>query len=93
MNNVVSNQQQKDYERFVSIEQLFDTQLMGNFVDCEIYSTDIFQTRNLLAVHDSYWNEYADEFNGLHLNVINGENKNAISLLYDDEKFTISNGE
>lgn len=59
MNITFSNQQNIDYERMIRIENLFDTWTMSKFNNKTVYSQDIYQTKNCLAINDGYWTQYA----------------------------------
>ena len=59
MNDVFAEQQKLDFQRLLTMESLFSTELMKLFDGYEIKSTDLFVTKNALAVHAPYWTEFA----------------------------------
>ncbi len=92
-NGIIGDIQHQDYARLRNIERLFDTECMKNMDNSVIYSKDIFETRNLLAVHDSYWDEIAK----LHDYSMKFTQEDGIAdfelYLIDDEYFVIIGSE
>ena len=89
-NDVISKEQEKNYLRLVKIEKLFETDYFKNMDNSIIYSQDIFETRNLLAIHDSYWNDYAKAL-GLNVEIQKEKTTEVDYKLYftDDNYFSI----
>lgn len=90
MNGIISKEQRADYDRLVNIEKLFDTKSMANMNHAKIYSKDIFETRNLLGIHDSYWNDFAS-FKDLDLTFTRDINEEFDFQIYmvDNKYFTL----
>lgn len=91
MNNSFSIQAKKDFNRIQKIENFMLSNAVDKFFDKDIYSKDIFITKNTLYVHDSYWNEFSN-LNNKKVNYINGVGKEEdIKLLYieSDDVFVI----
>ena len=59
LNHVVGRVQAEDYQRLQMIEGVFETKTMKACHNKTVYSKNIYQTRNLLAIHDGYWERYA----------------------------------
>lgn len=59
MNKIISSTNHKDFNRLLNIEALFQTECIGRLDKAAIYAPDLFETKNLLAVNDNYWNEYS----------------------------------
>lgn len=94
MNIVISNQNNTDYKRYKNIENLLKTDTINNLNYGLIESEDIFETRNLLAIHDSLWSNLAT-LNNKKIEFVkyieNSGKKTDIWLAYyDDEYFCIS---
>lgn len=89
-NDIISKEHQKDFARLRQVEELFETNCFQDINNCSIYSPDIFETRNLLAIHETYWNDYANKL-GLTLDIKKDKDKNIDFDLYyvDDDYFTI----
>ncbi|MBE6690166.1 MAG: hypothetical protein E7590_02660 [Ruminococcaceae bacterium] len=58
-NNVVGRVQAEDYQRLEMIEGVFETDTIRVCHNQRVQSNTIYQTRNLLAIHDGYWERYA----------------------------------
>ncbi len=91
MNYIFANQQHIDFTRLEKIENMFDLQLWTCFDEQEIYSKDIYETRNTIAVHDGYWSSYLNK-NGLNVSVVNDNVSGKINLFFpNDRYFVLSN--
>lgn len=88
MNYVVANQQYKDFLRLEAIEHVFDAEILKEFDGMTIYSEDIFETRNLLGIHGSYWTDYANS-EGLDIKVVKGKDDEAVNLYYSDNGYFV----
>ena len=89
MNDIFSHQQNQAFQRLIRIESLFSTELFRVLNGSTFYSTDCFETVNALAIHDSYWNDYAAIW-GLEINIANYEGGAADNrIYYDGEQFTV----
>lgn len=58
-NGVFSHQQYKDYTRLVAVENVLSSGYMQNYDGEKIAAPSFFETRNLLAVEDKHWSEFA----------------------------------
>lgn len=56
-NEVFSKQMNKSFERLKNVESLFMTETIDSF--SHICSLDVFEVRNTLAIHDSYWSDFS----------------------------------
>lgn len=89
MNEGLSKEQLKNYNNLVFIERAINSSVFDSLRGKDIYSQDIFKTQNLLAIHDSYWTEYALT-RGMALNLLNAEgNQEQIQLLSDDYQYIV----
>lgn len=92
MNYINANQQHKDFTRLLAIEKMFDMQLWNQFNGMEAFSEDVYETRNLLAVHDTFWSQYLQK-NGLSINVRQGSVEGAFNIYFpNDEYFLLTDG-
>ena len=91
MNNIVSQEQEKNFERLQRIEALFETECLKNMNNSVVWSEDIFETYNLLAIHENYWNDWAD-YIGLNLCFTN-EEEGRYKLFYSDDGSIVIVGE
>ena len=82
MNGVIANRQYADYERLTTIESILSSQYVNDGVMHTVSSTDIFATRDLLAIHDGYWDQFA-AINGLSLSIKNDADSNADVRIYE----------
>ncbi|WP_300791460.1 acyltransferase family protein [uncultured Acetatifactor sp.] len=91
MNDVFAEQQKLDFQRLLTMESLFSTELMKLFDGYEIKSTDLFVTKNALAVHAPYWTEFAS-LRGRDIQISQeAETSGDICLYFDENQFTIRN--
>lgn len=74
MNIVIANRHISNYNRFKNITDVLQTQTISKINDLEIVSENIFDTNDLFAVHDSFWNSISNT-NGLNI-VINKYDEN-----------------
>lgn len=89
MNDIFAEQQKKDFQRLTNIESLFSTDLFNRLEEKQFLSTDIFVVRNALAIHDSYWTEYAD-INDSSVEILKRTPTTKDRRIYfDDNKFTL----
>ena len=59
MNRITSDVNNRDFERYLMIEDLFHTDCMKKLERTIVYAPDLYATKNLLAVNDGYWSEYS----------------------------------
>ncbi len=92
MNDVFARQQNIDFQRLTTIEALFSTELMELLDGQEIKSTDIFIAQNALAIHSSYWTEFA-RHKGKNIEIVNEPGApEDICLYFDGTQFTLQAG-
>lgn len=91
MNYVFAHQHQYNYNRIISIEHLIQTNFFSEFHGRTVNSADIFESRNLLAVHDSYWTSYGLT-RGKYVNIVKESTSPVQLFYYNDELFVVSNG-
>lgn len=89
MNDVFGEQQKQDFRRLLTIESLFSTELMEIFDGYKIISTDLFITKNALAIHAPYWTEFSS-LRGRNIQISQEEEtEEDICLYFDENQFTI----
>lgn len=89
MNDIFAQQQNKVFHRVTAIEELFSTELAEAFDGKDFYSTDLFKNINILAIHDSYWDDFAG-MKGVNVKVINASGtSDDRRIYYDDDQFTV----
>ena len=85
MNEVISKRQQKDYNRIVEIERIFDTEEIKKWNNKNIYSQDLYETKNSMGIHEGYWTNFASSKN-LNIKIEkNLKNNNGIIINLKDE--------
>lgn len=93
MNYINADQQRRDFDRLQAIEKMFDMQMWKDLGAAEIYTEDLYETRNLLAVHDTFWSRYLEN-NGCVISVNSGSSETLPNLYFlYDEYFVLTNGE
>lgn len=89
MNDTFAQVQNKDYERLLKIERIFETQVLNKLNKTSILCSDLYIQKNALAVHNGYWTQYA-EIKGLNIEMSSEDIGQAIILEYpNDEYFLI----
>lgn len=88
MNNVFSTEANNDFTRLQNIEKFISSnEIFKNLENVDVYAFDLFETKNALVIHDSYWNEFG-KLHGVSTNFINKDtdNENNIVLKYLEEE-------
>lgn len=89
MNDVFSKEINKQYERLTTIESIFNTNTMKSFQYQKITAEDFFKTKNALAIHDSYWNDFSN-MKGISVEILNEKkNDNTINIYYQNDDYFI----
>lgn len=92
MNTTIAKEQKKNYQRFSAIENVLNTYLFQNINGSIIYSEDIFETKNMLAINDAYWDVYMQN-KGLSFNFTKEKDNAAWKFYFEnDEYFVLENG-
>lgn len=87
MNDIFAERHSWIFQRLTTMESLFSTDYAESLEGKEFYSRDFFKHVNILAIHDSYWNDFA-EMKGLDIKIVNGtEGKGRI--YFDDEQIMV----
>lgn len=85
MNEVISKRQQRDYNRMIEIERIFDTEEIKKWDNKNIYSQDLYETKNSLGIHEGYWTDFASSKN-LNIKIEkNLKNNNGIIVNLNDK--------
>jgi len=95
MNNTFAQEQNKNYQRLVNIEQLFDTRAVQNMKNQSVYAPDLYVTKNLLSIHQDYFTQFA-KFKNLNIHINNATQKgNEQFIIYDqhNEYFVLCGGD
>lgn len=91
MNTVFAAEHQKDYGRLQLMQDVLQSGVGENLQNTTAYAPQLFQTRNLLAVHSSYWKDYARALGWLNVDIQKDKEKSdyAITLQKDEELLVI----
>ena len=91
MNDIFSKELNKQYNRMVQIENLFETSTIEFLNNQKVTAQDFYKTKNALAIHDNYWTDFAN-LKGLNIEATNEPIGNAEFNIYyqDDKMFVIS---
>lgn len=92
MNQVISAEQKSNFERFQLIEKMIKSPIFTIIKDEPIFAPDIIQTKNLLAVHDSYWDSYSKNSNIDVRFYYEHYNGNGCQIWENDCSFTLIKG-
>ena len=89
MNDVISKEQNKNFNRLVSIEDFLKTDvakgLAGNY-----YAKDFYKQQNLLAIHEGYWSNYSNKVQKINVQLHGHHVDHEIgSIYYDGDNFVI----
>lgn len=88
MNSTFAEEASKDFKRLEEIEEFITSGIFEELPNVDIYSTDIFETKNALVVHDNYWNEFAN-YHNISTNFINDVGELGSNKIYFLEKWDI----
>lgn len=92
MSGEFAEENEKNFQRLETIEEMVKSSIIQNLAGDTICTTDLFQTRNALAIDDSYWMEYTAA-SGKMIQIVNQEGTAADDRLYfDDTRFYIWHG-
>lgn len=91
MNDIFAQRNNWVFHRITTMEALFSTELAQLLEGKEFYSKDFFKHINILDVHDSYWNDFA-EMKGLAIKITNGTDGRG-RLYFDDEQIVVWYGD
>ena len=89
MNAEFAQRHEENFQRLETIEDMVKSPVMQNMGGSTVYTTDLFQTRDALAIHDPYWTQYAVA-SGKTVQIVNQEGNAFDSRIYfDDTQFYI----
>ena len=89
MNGEFAQQNQRNFQRLETMEELVKSEVMQNVENVEFYSEDMFQTRNALFIGGDYWSNYA-QASGLNIDILQGQATSEENrIYYDDTNFYI----
>lgn len=91
MNNVISIEANNNYNRLLKMESFVESDFFEENNIKEIYAPDLFITKNTLAIHDGYWNEFA-RFKGKDIcikNEVGNSESTNLYFLEEDECFEV----
>lgn len=93
MNDIFAQRQKEVFQRLTTMESLFSTKLADSLSGGNFFSTDFFKNINVLAVHNSYWDDFA-RMKGLDIRISNQwASAEDARIYYDDEQFVIWAGD
>lgn len=88
-NAVFAKEMNSDFCRIENIEKLFETDMMKKLDGANIYSNDIFNVHNGLAVHSNYWQDYINIL-GYNMQVIQGINESDGFSIFETDSSTFT---
>ena len=87
-NKGIAEQQFKDYNRFVSIEELLSTNFWSNYPELQIEAPSLFETRDNLAIESGHWTDYISLYNGGNIQIdSDNDNANCFIQMQDNNSF------
>lgn len=87
-NKGIAEQQFKDYNRFVSIEELLSTNFWANYPELQIEAPSLFETRDNLAIESGHWTDYISLYNGGNIQIdSDNDNANCFIQMQDNNSF------
>ena len=78
-NDIFAKEMDYNFTRIENIEGLFRTATMDEYNGREICSKDIYWAYNTLAVHDSYWTDYA-QLQGKNISVVRADHAGPLQM-------------
>jgi Fucose 4-O-acetylase and related acetyltransferases len=94
MNDMFSREQNRNFNRLVTIESFLQTEVVRNLENGTYEAKDLYAQQNLLAIHSGYWTAYCNNILGLPLQLSdNVTEMNAGNIYYDGDNFTIVKNE
>jgi len=90
MNDVLSKEQEKNFKRLRTIESIFDTEVVVTLAQQrDVSASDLYQTKNALAIHDGYWTQYA-QFKGIDTEIRNDSfQANLVNIYFQNDQFFV----
>ena len=90
MNDTIADEEYSNFRRLETIEDFVKSATMSELQGYTFYSTDLYERRNTLAIHDGFWTDYA-RVSGLNIQIKNGEAESDSNKIYivDDCIFEI----
>lgn len=93
MSEEFAQRQDENFDRLETMEAYVKSPIMQNMGSATVCTTDLFQTRDALGIHDSYWTDYAAA-SGETVQVVNQEGTATDHRLYfDDTRFYLWAGD
>lgn len=68
MNGVFAQEQERNFNRLTMLQAVFETELLRQLNVASVYAPELYETRNLLAINNGYWTNYARS-KGLNIEV------------------------
>lgn len=94
MNDIFSKEQNKNFDRLVTIEKFLQTQTINNLGSGEYEAKDLYTQQNALAIHSGYWSAYCNTILGIPLQLLDSDSETKEgNICYDGDNFTIIQGE
>ncbi|WP_027218044.1 acyltransferase family protein [Butyrivibrio fibrisolvens] len=81
-NDIFSTEQYENFARIERIEKMIQSKCICNADGEAFYSSDIFETRNALAIHDNHWTVYAIA-NGVNVTFVKSDQLE--NTIYSDD--------
>lgn len=89
MNDSFSNQQKIDFQRMQRIERFLKSNFFNEFQSEKFYSEDLYERRNVLAIHSGFWTQYS-QFHGNNIQIENEPGTvDSNRIYFDDYVFAV----
>ena len=93
MNEVFSNRQAQDFKRLKLIEDFMNTDAFKKLGTGAYYAKDLFQQRDALHIHESYWTDYCNKILGKRVLLnLQKTDQDSGAIYYNDDNFLIIDG-
>lgn len=84
MNDIFSKEQNRNFARLEEIENFLQTDIVRGLPQGKYTARDLFLQQNLLAIHDSYWDEYCSKILGEGIQIEKDISDNEMGKIYYD---------
>ncbi|RDY23265.1 hypothetical protein CHF27_008965 [Romboutsia maritimum] len=89
MNDIISKEQNRNYNRLINIENMFDTNIISSLNNQEITAKDLYKTVNAMGIHDGYWSNFA-KLKKLDIQILNEvKSEKKFNIYYQDDEFFV----
>lgn len=86
MNECFMVESADNFERYSNIEKLMGSSILDKYENKKVAASDLYETRNTLAIRDGYWSEYIQSHFGKQIDFENVETAE-IELYYVEDNY------